>query len=140
MSEVNPAPVARVELDPTDVGVDTVTVAWPDEGRPGDVLRRVIGDIMAWDVPEPEKVGSVSAWVCWPPLWDDLADAGDRVDSHAHRLGKIADEIVTAHPGTEFQSAIVIERVFLEARFRGLPEKPSAAQGGARPTSAACSG
>lgn len=112
-------PAARVELDPTDVGIDTVTVGWPEEGGPGDVLRRVSGDIMAWDVPEPEKVGTISAWVCWPPLWDDLTDAGDRIDDHAYRLGKIADDIVAANPDEEFESALFLELLFLEARFRG---------------------
>lgn len=105
------------EFDPDHVEVSLDIRRATDGGV--DVLRQFDGDIKYATYSGPESIGTVTGWIGWNMLDEDVHDVADAISSDAEPLGAAAASIIEAHPDEYLATVLLIDRLHLDERWRG---------------------
>lgn len=96
----------------------TVTVYRPIDGGV-DLLRQFIADVGYRGEDDEEGIGSVTGWIGWQILDQDVHDAADEISSDAEILGQAAAQIIDDYPENYIDTVLLIDRMHLDAKWRG---------------------
>lgn len=102
-------------VDPTvDIGLEIHIHETSDDAG---VLNRFDARFSSYD--DDQTVGSLTGWIGWRVLDENLADAADEISADSSYIGYVAAQLVGDQSGSWIEDVVLLDRAWITPELRG---------------------